>query len=136
MRYFALFFAFVFAVFAAFQYNDSDPWLWIPIYLFATVLSWLAYRGRYTIPLLAIGAVAYLIGAIYYFPPSVGNWIHAEETAQSLQMKMPFVEEAREAMGLGICFVVLAVYLWAAIRRRNHRKHIATQPHPEHQYKI
>jgi hypothetical protein len=81
-------------------------------------MSFLIYKRKYIIPALLLGALGYLIGAIYYFPPSIGDWISAEETAKSLQMKMPFVEEARESMGLGICLIAMCIYLFVAYRDR------------------
>jgi hypothetical protein len=118
MRYLAIFFTVIFILFAIVQYNDPDPVLWIPIYLYAAFMSYLVFKKRYIIPALALGAIGYLIGAIYYFPPSVADWINAEETAKSLQMKMPFVEEARESMGLGICLIAMCIYLYVAYKER------------------
>lgn len=61
--------------------------------------------------LLSIMCAGYLLGAIFLFPGSASEWIHAEEQAKSLDMKMPFIEEARESMGLLICLVVNLVYM-------------------------
>lgn len=119
MKYFAYIFSILFVVFAVLQYNDPDPYLWIPIYLSAAWLSWQVSKGKYQMPLLIGFALAYLVGAFYYFPPSISTWIHAEEQAKSLQMKMPFVEEARESMGLMICFVVMLVYVFAGRRKQS-----------------
>jgi hypothetical protein len=124
MRYLAAFFTVTFILFAVVQYNDPDPYLWIPIYGYAALMSYLAYRQKYITPALVIGLIGYLVGTIYYFPPSVGDWINAEETAKSLQMKMPFVEEARESMGLAICVIAMGIFLYAAYRQRK------TQPSP------
>jgi hypothetical protein len=118
MRYLAIFFTVMFILFAIVQYNDPDPFLWIPIYAYAALMSYLAYRQKYIMPALFIGLIGYLVGAIYYFPPSMSDWIHAEETAKSLQMKMPFVEEARESMGLGICVIAMGIFLYAAYSQR------------------
>jgi hypothetical protein len=34
----------LFVIFAALQYNDPDPFIWIPIYLFAAFLCWRAIK--------------------------------------------------------------------------------------------
>lgn len=61
--------------------------------------------------LLGIMCIGYFLGAIFLIPGSVSEWIHAEEQAKSLEMKMPFVEEARESLGLAICFFVNIIYI-------------------------
>jgi hypothetical protein len=117
VRYFSVFWVIVFVLFAALQLNDPDPLVWVPIYLYAALMAGLAAMGKLNIPALAVGAAFYLAGAIYLFPPSISDWIHNEEQAKSLQMKVPFVEEARESMGLMICFLVLAFYLYVAFKK-------------------
>ncbi|MES2733172.1 MAG: transmembrane 220 family protein [Bacteroidota bacterium] len=117
MRYFSIFWVIIFVLFAALQLNDPDPLVWMPIYLYAALMAGLAAAGKFNIPALVVGAAFYLIGAIYLFPSSVGDWLHHEEQAKSLQMTLPFVEEARESMGLMICFLVLAFYLYVAFNK-------------------
>lgn len=55
--------------------------------------------------------IAYGLGAIFLFPTNVSEWLHVEEQAKSFNMAVPFVEEARESLGLIICFLVNMVYL-------------------------
>ncbi len=110
MRIFAGFWVFVFLLFALVQYNDPDALWWIGIYLYAAVISALAFRKHYYPRLLIISALLYLAYAIYLFPPSFTTWIHAEEEAHSIHMKLPMIEEARESFGVLICVGVFAVY--------------------------
>ena len=67
--------------------------------------------------LLSIFCIGYLIGAFSLFPESFSTWVHNEEVAKSIDMKMPFIEEARESLGLGICFFVNLVYLFVGMKR-------------------
>jgi len=67
--------------------------------------------------LLSLLCLGYFIGAIALFPPSVSNWIFVEEKAKSLKMNMPFIEEARESMGLIICFLVNLVFLLIGLKK-------------------
>jgi len=60
--------------------------------------------------ILVLLCIGYFLGAIFLFPASIETWIHSEEQAKSLEMKMPFIEEARESLGLMICLVVNLVY--------------------------
>ena len=47
MKRFNQLFVFIFILFAVVQYNDPDPYLWIPIYLFPAVLCFLATREKF-----------------------------------------------------------------------------------------
>ena len=67
--------------------------------------------------LLSIFCIGYIIGAISIFPDSIATWIHNEEVAKSIEMKMPFIEEARESLGLGICLIVNLVYLFVGLKK-------------------
>lgn len=113
MRYFALFFAVLFVLFAAVQYNDPDPWFWIPVYLIPAVISFLVFRGTYPVAALWIAAALFLVGAIYWLPPNMSEWLGMEQEASTLEMRVPFIEEAREAMGLFVVVVAMVIYLIA-----------------------
>ena len=67
MKVFNLIFCFIFIGFAALQYNDPDPYVWIPIYMYAAVLCWLAFRNKYNSYALILGAGIYTIYAVYKF---------------------------------------------------------------------
>ena len=43
MKIFNIFFCVVFILFAVVQYNDPDPYLWIPIYLYPALLCYLKF---------------------------------------------------------------------------------------------
>jgi hypothetical protein len=125
MRFLALFFAVMFILFAIVQYNDPDPAFWMAIYGYAALVSLMFFLRRFSLQATALGAIAYFILAIYYFPSNVGDWIHAEEQAKSLQMTLPFQEEARESIGLFICFIVMALYIFfiGMLRKREEHHH-------------
>jgi hypothetical protein len=117
MKYFALVLCAVFVFFALVQFNDPDPFIWVPIYLFSSYTSFCSYKTYYNPMLLSLLCLGYFIGAIALFPPSVSNWIFVEEKAKSLKMNMPFIEEARESMGLIICFLVNLVFLLIGLKK-------------------
>lgn len=113
LRYFALFMALVFICFAGVQYNDPDPLIWIPIYLYAVVLSVLYFRNKGNKVLFLISAVIYLAGAIYMWPE---QW---EGVALQNGMKTVNIEEGRESLGLAVVFITFLVYgLNARISRK------------------
>lgn len=101
----------VFVLFAALQWNDPDPWLWIPIYASPAIASGLAITRRLPrwVPL-ALGALA-LVGTLPLLPAG----IHAppEKVVTDMQMHAAGVEEAREAIGLLIVAAWMAVLAFA-----------------------
>ena len=124
MKFFNLFFFIVFVLFAAVQYNDTDPYLWIPIYLYAAVLCWLAFRNKYYIGAVWLGIILFGAYAIYLFfaVDGVLDWIqkHNEENiAASMKATKPWIEETREFFGLIIILVVLVADLVYANRRKS-----------------
>lgn len=118
MKITALILAVVFVLFAAVQLNDPDPELWVPVYLYAALVSALMGFKRIVWPLILIGVVGYFAGAVYMFTPDVfGNWVSEELANQTTDMKTTIMEEGREFWGLMICFVVMTIYLFKAINK-------------------
>ncbi len=115
MKIFNWVFFIVFLVFGVLQFNDPDPEIWVPLYLVPALLSLRIaagnpVKGSGFMGLLLTFAVVYWIFAFILFPASSAkDWWTAEQEAKSLKMKVPFVEEARESLGLMICAVVLTI---------------------------
>ena len=112
MKIFNLVFALLFVVSAALQYNDPDPILWIPIYLYGAVLCWFAFRGKYFTTAMIIGISLYALYAIYLFFTDEGvvDWVtkhEAESLTQSMKASSPWIEDTREFFGLCILSFVL-----------------------------
>jgi len=115
MKLFNIFFCIVFILFAAVQYNDPDPYLWIPIYLYPALLSYLKLVQK------PISKIAYWAGflvfgayAIYKIFDANGiiDWIkfhNASSIATTMKAEQPWVEESREFFGLVIILVVMAI---------------------------
>jgi Ca2+/Na+ antiporter len=104
----------LFVISAALQYNDPDPYLWIPIYLYPAVLCFLAIRGRYYPMAFLVGIVLYLSYAVFLFFHANGalSWIteHSSESiAQSMKAGKPYIESAREFFGLLILVFSLTI---------------------------
>lgn len=123
MKIFNLVFAILFVVSAALQYNDPDPYLWIPIYLYGAVLCWFAFRNRYYTRAMIAGIVVYAVYAIYLFFTDDGviDWMtkhEAENIAQSMKASSPWIEDTREFFGLCILAFVLLIDVLYARRSR------------------
>ena len=123
MKIFNIFFCFAFILFAALQYNDPDPYLWVPIYLYAAALCFQASRNKFYPKAYLIGIAVYAVYALYKVFDANGliDWIqlhHAENIAETMKAEKPWVEESREFFGLVILIVVLAIDLFYARKRK------------------
>lgn len=111
IRYTAFFLAFLFIVFAIFQYNDPDPFVWIPIYGIAAFISIGVALNRIVLPVLIVAMVLYLVGAVVMWPSSY----------EGLTLDMGYkieIEEARESLGLLICGLAMAFYSFVAYKKK------------------
>ncbi|HMG66824.1 MAG TPA: transmembrane 220 family protein, partial [Chitinophagaceae bacterium] len=110
MKIFNLIFCFIFIFFAALQYNDPDPYVWMPIYLYAAVLCWLVFRNKFFPKAYLLGIAVYSVYAIYKFFDENGVWDwmtkhHAANIADTMKAEQPWIEETREFFGLVILIV-------------------------------
>jgi hypothetical protein len=102
--------ALAFALFAAWQYNDPDPWAWAAMYGFVAVLGGYAlFRTPHPWVLLAGMLVCLLWGASLL--PEFIRWLRmgAPSIAVSMKAQTPYIEFTREFLGLLIC---LAALVW------------------------
>lgn len=101
----------LFILFAGFQYNDPDFFIWIPIYLVVAIVAILFDRGKYHQKVLQILLLVYILGMISYYP-DVLSWIKdgTPSITGSMQAESPFIEFIREFFGLGICAIALGYY--------------------------
>ena len=102
---------------AAVQYNDPDPWVWMPVYLAAaTVCVWEAKRRtRWFAPLLLVGLTVVWAGTI---APRVLGKVGFLEMFSAWEMKNIGVEEEREMYGLLIVAGWMSAIAWVSGRRR------------------
>jgi Transmembrane family 220, helix len=123
MKIFNLLFSILFFLGAAVQYNDPDPYIWMPIYLYGSVLCWLAFRNKFYPTAYLLGIVVFGAYAVYLFFAADGvlDWIreHNEENiAATMKATKPWIEETREFFGLVILMVVLAVNYFYERRKK------------------
>jgi hypothetical protein len=112
MKILNLVFCLLFIVSAGLQYNDPDPYLWIPIYLIGALISFKAFQGIYLPRLSLLFSIFLFIYSIYLFFDKYGvlTWIfdyQAENIAGSMKATTPWIEETREFFGLIILIIVL-----------------------------
>jgi hypothetical protein len=114
MKTFNLVFTILFILFAALQYNDPDPYIWIPIYMVSAYVCFQTYKGKFDafshwiiVACCVIYAVRLLID-----PNGVISWFNdhnAENLVQSMKATKPWIEQTREFGGLLLILIVATV---------------------------
>jgi hypothetical protein len=98
MKVFNYVFGFVFIVFALLQINDPDPYLWIPIYGYASLLSFLNAKNKYD----GFANYALIIFCVLYgaklllVSDGVVSWYNQHEGHQTLDRKYKRVRRAAD----------------------------------------
>ena len=107
----------IFVLFAAVQYNDPDPYIWIPIYLFPAAVCFYAAKGKYNKTYILIGLIPITLFMLAYIPDFI-DWIKMGEPSivETMKAEKPYVELTREFGGLVICVVVLVFEYFRARR--------------------
>lgn len=118
MKTFNLVAAILFVLFAGLQYNDPDPYIWIPIYVVSAYVCFQTYKGKFDrfshwiiVAFCLIYAVRLMID-----PNGVIAWFKehdAENLVQSMKATKPWIEQTREFGGLLIILLVTSVNIIA-----------------------
>ena len=112
MKITSIILALIFIAFAALQYNDPDPLLWMAIYGYVALIPILYLFKIYPIRLILISILAGLIYSLFYLP-GVVDWLQQgtpEELAREMKATKPYIEESREFLGLLIALGALIFY--------------------------
>jgi hypothetical protein len=112
-------FSISFLLFAWFNLNDKDSWLWVPIYLAASVCCSLAAFGLFYPMIYIILITFYLVyaGILFFARDGVKDWIvkyKQPSITESMQATKPYIEKTREFFGLLIIASALAVNYFAS----------------------
>ncbi len=107
-----------FAAFAYVNLNDNDSWIWVPIYMAASVLCGLAAFGKFFPVLYLIAIAIYLVYAAKLFVTKDGVWdwitkYNKPSIVESMQATKPYIEKTREFFGLVIISAALAINYFA-----------------------
>ena len=125
MKAFNILFCLLFVFSAVLQYNDPDPYIWVPIYMYGAVLCWLAFRNKYYPKAYLVGIIIYAVYAIglFFWKNGVLEWAtehNAEDIAATMKAEKPWIEETREFFGLLLLIIALVInYIYA--KRKAHR---------------
>ena len=117
MKQFNLIFAILFTLFAILQWNDPDPYLWIPIYGFACIVCLMNYKNKYDL-FTHIAGIIFCLGfgmKLLFIRDGVMDWMNrhdSENLVQSMKATKPWIENTREFGGLLIILIVLVINIF------------------------
>lgn len=105
-----LIFSILFFLFAAVQYNDPDPWVWIVIYGTVSILSFLHWKDKISGKLLLLFCVGFFAATLSYAPEIIA-WAQKgfPNIAGEMKTENPHIELVRETLGLAISCVCLFI---------------------------
>jgi hypothetical protein len=114
--------AILFILFAVVQYNDPDPYIWIPIYGSVAAVCILNHQKKFYPPII----LAILGGlSIYWmtYLPSFIQWFTdgMPSIASTMKAETPFIELIREFLGLLLAMLTLA-YEFTIAHKAIHNK--------------
>ena len=101
----------IFILFAAFQWNDPDPFLWIGFYGALALMIILHQLGFNMQTFFGISAALVLAYGLYLFPSCL-RWVQAgmPSLTGEMQAGTPEIEAMRELGGVLIVFVATFIY--------------------------
>lgn len=113
-------FCITFILFAYVNLNDGDSWLWVPIYMIASVCCGLAVFNYLYPTIYLIATSFYLLYAAFLFfaKDGVRDWIvryKRPSLVESMQATKPYIEKTREFFGLLIISGALAINYFVAL---------------------
>ena len=117
-KIFSLVFGVLFLICAGLQWNDPDPYLWMPLYLSSVLSCVYAFKGISAKRLNIFNIAIYSVYAAYllFEQDGVISWAtehHFDSLTQSMLASTPWIENTREFGGLFIMMVVCAINLYA-----------------------
>ncbi|MDX1546366.1 MAG: transmembrane 220 family protein [Rhodothermales bacterium] len=121
LRVLDLLLALLFATAAVVQYNDPDPLLWMLFYGCVALVAGTAAFGRYSLPFTLLVTAAAAAGLLLAAPGFIDYLTTpgAGPLTQQMDAARPYVEQAREFLGLAVALGVLVFYALRA-RRAQH----------------
>ncbi|ULQ51098.1 transmembrane 220 family protein [Flavihumibacter fluvii] len=111
----------LFLLSALLQYNDPDPYVWVPLYGAGAWLSYQALSKKFKGWLYACCGIVYAAYAAFLFFTSDGvlSWFnehHADNLVQTMKATKPWIEQTREFGGLLILLTSLLIN-WFLFRK-------------------
>ncbi len=114
--------AILFTLFAGWQINDPDPWVWVSIYGLVAVISGAAIFNKHNLIVVYIGIAICVLGIGILFPEFI-DWIRmgTPNIAEEMKTERDYIEFVREFFGLIICLVAMLFHFYQ-IRKLDSKK--------------
>lgn len=108
-----IFLCILFVLCAVLQYNDPDPYIWVPIYLFVAGVCGFAAFNKFNSLVTWIGFIIIGLYMISYIPAFI-DWIQMgmPSIVETMKADRSYVELTREFGGLWLCLIALAGQLY------------------------
>lgn len=119
MKYIHILVIILFVLFAYWQFNDPDPYLWVTVYLGVSISALLTMINR-PVPIVPmIGMAVCVAGLILLFPDFI-KWVQGgmPSITGSMKAESPHVELVREFLGFVIAGGVYYYYVQLMRRRK------------------
>ena len=118
-KIFSVVFAVLFLICAGLQWNDPDPYLWMPLYLLSVLSCAYAFKDISAKRLNMFNIAVYSPYALYNFVVEDGvlSWAtthNFDSLTQSMMASTPWIENTREFGGLIIMIMVCAINLYVS----------------------
>lgn len=126
MKIVNVFFVILFLLSAVLQYNDPDPYIWVPLYLYGAWLCYTAIKNRYNPFLYKIGLIIYILYALFFLldkDVTLDWWLQrdGESILQSMKATKPWIEKTRELLGLVLLIAALAINRYRLSKIKNQK---------------
>lgn len=112
----------LFTLFAGWQFNDPDPWIWVSIYGMVAMISGAAVFRKHNLVVVYIGIAICVLGIGILFPELI-NWVRmgTPDIAETMKTDRPYIEFVREFFGLIISLAALLFHFYQ-IRKLDSKK--------------
>jgi hypothetical protein len=121
MKTFNLILAVLFILFAVLQFNDdpNDIIFWVLVYAGVGIISAFAAYNKYNMWAILFGLAAVVFEMFRKFP-TFAQWISSgmPSIVEEMKASSPYIELAREYLGLMLCFIVLIYHYVRFSRQR------------------
>lgn len=97
--------------FAALQINDPDPVIWVSFYCLCAAVPLLLIANKFIRPLFWLTLALCVIELFLSAPGAYNYYLHMDQEPlmQSMNPEKPYIEEAREFLGVLIALVLVTL---------------------------